>query len=89
MLTAYDVKATYDFILNADNASPHRAPLAVIQRITVQNETSLDFFLHRPEPLFPGYLVIGIVPASLIATNHPLHEHPIGSRTVFLPGTTG
>ncbi len=79
VLTAYDVKATYDFILNPDNASPHRAPLAVIDRIAVQNETSFDFFLHRPEPLFPGYLVIGIVPARRIATHHPLYEHPIGS----------
>ena len=79
VLTAYDVKATYDFILNPDNASPHRAALTVIDRIAVRNETSLDFFLHHPEPLFPGYLVIGIVPARLIATNHPLHEHPIGS----------
>ena len=79
VLTAHDVKATYDFILNARNASPHRALLAVIDRITFHNETSLDFFLHRPEPLFPGYLVIGIVPAHLIATHHPLYEHPIGS----------
>lgn len=79
LLTAHDVKATYDFILNADNASPHRASLTVIDRIAVPDETSLDFFLHRPEPLFPGYLVIGIVPAHLIAVNHPLHEHPIGS----------
>ncbi|MYA28605.1 MAG: ABC transporter substrate-binding protein [Nitrospira sp. SB0666_bin_27] len=79
MLTAHDVKATYDFILNADNASPHRASLTVINRIAVPSETSLDFFLHYPEPLFPGYLVIGIVPAHLIAANHPLHERPIGS----------
>ncbi len=78
-LTAHDVKATYDFILHADNASPHRASLTVIDRIAVGDETSLDFFLHRPEPLFPGYLVIGIVPAHLIAANHPLHERPIGS----------
>lgn len=79
VLTAHDVKATYDFILNADNASPHRASLTVIDRIAARNETSLDFFLNRPEPLFPGYLVIGIVPAHLIAANHPLYEHPIGS----------
>ena len=79
VLTAHDVKATYDFILNADNASPHRASLTVIDRIAVPDESSLDFFLHRPEPLFPGYLVIGIVPAHLIAANHPLHEHPVGS----------
>ena len=78
-LTAYDAKATYDFVLNPDNASPHRAALDVIDRIAARDETSLDFFLHRPEPLFPGYLVIGIVPARLIAAHHPFHEHPIGS----------
>lgn len=79
VLTAHDVKATYDFILNANNASPHRASLEVIDHIVVLSETSLDFVLHRPEPLFPGYLVIGIVPAGLIAAHHPFHEHPVGS----------
>ena len=79
VLTASDVKATYDFVLNPDNASPHRAALAVIDRIVARNKTSLDFVLHRPEPLFPGYLVIGIVPARLIAARHPFHEHPVGS----------
>ncbi len=79
LLTANDVKATYDFILDADNASPHRAPLTVIDRIAVGDETTVDFFLNRPEPLFPGYLAIGIVPARLIAANHPFHEHPVGS----------
>ena len=53
--------------------------MTVIDRIVARNSTSLDFFLHRPEPLFPGYLVIGIVPARLIAAGHPLHEHPVGS----------
>ncbi len=79
VLTAHDVKATYDFILNSRNASPRHASLDVIDRVTVYDETNLDFFLRRPEPLFPCYLVIGIVPARLIATRHPLHEHPIGS----------
>lgn len=79
VLTAHDVKATYDFILNANNASPHRASLEIIDRIVVLNETHLDFVLHRPEPLFPEYLVTGIVPARLIAARHPFHEHPVGS----------
>ncbi|MYG41013.1 MAG: ABC transporter substrate-binding protein [Nitrospira sp. SB0677_bin_15] len=79
LLTANDVKATYDFILNADNASPHRASLTVVDRVAIGDETIVDFFLKRPEPLFPAYLVIGIVPAHLIAANHPLHEHPVGS----------
>lgn len=79
MMTVHDIKATYDFILNERNASPHRTSLAMIDAVTVHDETSLDFVLHRPEPLFPCYLVIGIVPARLIAADHPFHARPVGS----------
>lgn len=79
MMTVHDIKATYDFILNERNASPHRASLAMIDAVTVHDETSLDFVLHRPEPLFPCYLVIGIVPARLIAADHPFHARPVGN----------
>lgn len=79
VLTAHDVKATYDFILNERNASPHRTSLAMIDAVAVHDDTSLDFVLHRPEPLFPCYLVIGIVPARLIAADHPFHARPVGN----------
>ncbi len=78
-VTAADVAATYRFILDPDNASPHRSALALIRRIEVLDDTTLDFFLKRPDPLFPGYLVTGIVPASAIRDKHPLHERPLGS----------
>ena len=78
-LTANDVKATYDFILDPANASPHRATLALIERIEVSDELSVDFFLTRPDLLFPGYLVVGILPAHKIAAGHAFNRWPIGS----------
>jgi len=78
-LSANDVKATYASILNPDTASPHRGILQIITRMDTPTETTIDFFLAHPDALFPGYLVIGILPANLIANGHPFHDHPIGS----------
>jgi len=78
-LTAPDVKATYDFILNANNASPHRSSLDMIDHISVQDESTIDFHLNRPDTLFPSFLTIGILPAHLIQSGHPFHSQPIGS----------
>jgi peptide/nickel transport system substrate-binding protein len=78
-LTAADVKASYDFILDPANASPHRSALTVIARIETPDPDTVDFYLNRPDALFPGYLVIGIVPARLIASGHAFEHAPIGS----------
>ena len=79
ILTAQDVQATYQFIVDPRHASPHRNSLTLIDRITTSNDETIDFFLNKPDPLFPAYLVIGILPARLIAKNHPFHSRPIGS----------
>ena len=78
-LTAQDVKATYDFILNSKHASPHRTTLSLINRIETPTDDTVDFFLSRPDLLFPSYLVIGILPLNLIRENHPFTDRPIGS----------
>ncbi len=78
-LTARDVAATYAYILDPAHASPHRGPLRLIRRIEVLDDDTLDFFLERADPLFPGYLVIGIVPADSIAAGHPFQTDPVGS----------
>lgn len=78
-LTARDVKATYDFILDQGNASPHRATLTMIDRIEVQGDDQIDFFLTRADSLFPAYLAIGILPAELMGKNHPFQNQPVGS----------
>jgi peptide/nickel transport system substrate-binding protein len=78
-LTAKDVQATYAQVLDPANASPHRASLSLIKTIEVLDEERIDFLLERPDPLFPAYLIIGILPADLLAADHPFHNQPMGS----------
>jgi peptide/nickel transport system substrate-binding protein len=85
-LNAGDVAATYQSILAPDSGSPHAGTLQLIQRITVLDSDTMDFHLHRPDPLFPGYLAIGILPAAGIHNGHPFHEKPIGSGPFRLTG---
>lgn len=78
-LNSKDVKATYDFILNKKNASPHRASIALIEKIATPDNKTIEFHLSKADPLFPGYLVVGIVPAKLIEAGHEFNLDPIGS----------
>ena len=78
-LTAADVKATYDSVLDATQASPHRGSLTLIQRIEALDPDTVDFFLQRPDPLFPGRLVIGVLPASEIQGGREFNREPMGS----------
>lgn len=78
-LTARDVKATYDYILDERNASPHRLSLANIESVATDGEEAVEFRLRRPDLLFPGRLGIGILPADLIKADHPFNRNPVGS----------
>ncbi len=80
-LTAADVRATYQSILDPETASPHRQSLAHIERISVTGRRQIDFFLRRPDVLFPGRLLIGILPERLLAKGHPFNRRPVGSGT--------
>lgn len=77
-LTTFDVKATYDSILGLKN-SPHTAEFANIKNIKIINAESLIFELKQSDSHFPSKLIIGILPADLIAKNHDFAHHPIGS----------
>ncbi len=78
-LTADDVKATYLSILNPDTASPHRSSVAMIDKIEVLNPSTLDFFLKKPEPQFPAFLVIGILPKTVLEKSFDFTANPLGS----------
>jgi peptide/nickel transport system substrate-binding protein len=78
-LSAEDVKATYDYILDPDNASPHRGTLDMIDRIEVRDADTLDFFLSKPDALFPGRLVVGILPRAEIEAGRQFNREPLGS----------
>jgi peptide/nickel transport system substrate-binding protein len=79
LLSSADVKATYEFILDPANASPHRGALINIDRIDVIDNDSIDFYLKKADPLFPSNLVIGIVPASVIKQGGILNTRSVGS----------
>ena len=78
-LTARDVVATFKSILDPATASPHRAVLHMIEQVDQIDEQTIDFLLSRPDPLFPAYLSIGILPAKGIEHGHPFHRQPLGS----------
>ena len=85
-LVADDVKATYESVLDAETISPHRASVEMIDSIEVIDDDTLDFKLTRPDPIFPGRLVIGILPAKLISEKHKFSRQPIGSGEMKLIG---
>lgn len=78
-VTAQDVVATYRAVLDPETGSPHRTSLALIETVSAVDADTVDFRLSRSDPLFPGYLVIGIVPATLLEQDHDFQVQPIGS----------
>lgn len=81
ILTGHDVKATYDWVLDKKNGSPHRQTLSLIDNIQAVDDDTVDFYLNNPDPLFPAYLVIGIMPHKLIAAGYDFNANPVGSGT--------
>ncbi len=81
LLSSDDIKATYDYILDETNGSPHRNTLKHIKTIIRLDDRSVDFLLDRPDPLFPAFLVVGIMPADLIRAGHAFNSRPVGSGT--------
>ncbi len=79
LLTATDVVATYQSVLDKAIASPHRGLLQGIKHIVKVDNSTIDFILFSRDNLFPGRLTIGILPATLIASGHNFHELPVGS----------
>ena len=84
-LDAHDVVATYRFALEPANASPLRTAIAMIERVVALDEQTIDFYLSRPDPLFPAHLDLDILPARLLAENHSFDQQPLGSgRFLYL-----
>lgn len=78
-LTAEDVAATYQSVLNPDFGSAHRGSLKNIDNIRVVDQQTIDFHLVQADALFVGRLVIGILPKKLVVQAHPFHLEPVGS----------
>lgn len=82
-LTADDVAATYVSLL-ALKDSPHAAEFANIAHIEAQGADRVDFTLRQPDDQFPARMIIGILPARLIAVHHDFARQPVGSGLLKL-----
>lgn len=78
-LTMADVKATYENILTDSKVSPHRNSISHIKKMELLDENTLDFYLSRPDPLFPSFMIISILPQDLLQAEHPFNTNPVGS----------
>ena len=88
-LAAGDVAATYRSVLDPASASPHRAPLALIERIEVLGDEVLEFHLAHADRLFPAYLGLGILPADGITAGRDFQRRPLGSGPFRLTAWPG
>lgn len=79
ILTAEDVRATLASILDPTTGSPYRTQIAAITQLQVLNTETIEIHITQPDPLFPTRLHLEILPANLIAADHPFHHQPIGS----------
>lgn len=78
MLTADDVAATYRSLPQLKD-SPHTAEFANIDAVTAVDSDTVDFTLKQPDDGFPARLIIGILPAKLLAAGHDFSHVPVGS----------
>ncbi|WPL19081.1 Dipeptide-binding protein [Thiorhodovibrio winogradskyi] len=78
-LTAADVAATYQSLLDPVTGSPHGSQLDLIDQIRVLDDDRLEFVLSRADPLFPSYLGLGILPAAAIMAGRDFARAPLGS----------
>jgi peptide/nickel transport system substrate-binding protein len=77
-LTADDVVATYRSLLQLKD-SPHTAEFANIAEVSALDAQAIEFTLKQPDADFPSRLIIGIMPAKLLASGHDFARHPLGS----------
>jgi peptide/nickel transport system substrate-binding protein len=85
-LTARDVVATYHSVLDPATGSPHRGALAAIAKVEALDARRVAFELSRPDPLFPAYATIGILPAAGLAAGHDFDAAPDGNGPFTLGG---
>jgi peptide/nickel transport system substrate-binding protein len=76
--SAADIKATYDSLL-ALKDSPHAAEFANIASVKVVDDKTVIFKLKTADKHFLEKLVIGILPADLIASNQDFSHNPVGN----------
>jgi peptide/nickel transport system substrate-binding protein len=87
-LTSQDVVATYRAILDPRTGSPHRESLRAIAGVQALDDERVEFLLETPDPLLPGRLNLGILPARQAARTQRL-TGPMGSGPFALLAMDG
>jgi len=82
LLTAADVKYTYESIGDAKNLSPKRSLLKALAGIDVLDSHTIRFRLSQPHAPFPEHFTIGVVPAGTAIG--PSGQPPPGSGPFML-----
>jgi len=83
VLSAWDVKATYDSLKNISN-TPHAAEFSNIAQIEVLDENRVIFHLKQTDKALVSKMLIGILPKRLLEKNHDFSHNPIGSGPLKL-----
>ena len=78
-LTSADVVATYRSVMAPGSRSAHGANLSGVVRIEPLNGRTIDFYLKKPDPLFPGRLSLKILPERLALQERIAVEELVGN----------
>jgi len=82
ILTAADVKATFERILAPDSTSPHKPEFRSVEEIKILDESTVQFVLREIYIPLLGTLASGwgaILPKRAIDEGHDFSTHPIGT----------
>ncbi|NCO58478.1 MAG: ABC transporter substrate-binding protein [Deltaproteobacteria bacterium] len=79
-LTAADVVATYQSLLDPALASPHRGVMEAVARVEAVDAHTVDFHLHHPFAPLLASLTLGIVPAGYQGEPPPPGSGPFRLR---------
>jgi peptide/nickel transport system substrate-binding protein len=78
-LTSADVKATFEFIMNAANRSPKRGAFRMVTSIDAPDDATVIFHLKEPYASFTTNLVRGAVGIAPAVSPSDFGRHPVGS----------
>ncbi len=88
-LTAYDVKYTYESILDPRSGSPRRGLLKPLHAVDALTEHRVRFSLAWPHAPFVEQFTVGIVPASESRMSNPPTPPPGSGPFTFLSAEPG
>ena len=81
-LTAADVVATYEAIVDPASASPIAGDLVNLAKVEATGEHTVAFTLKQPQVSFRTALLIGIAPQAMLPRGQKVEDSPLNQRPV-------